>query len=130
MSYNRIEIFDTSCSFLQSITLRFQPYGLALSNGIIYVGGKSNNKINVIKNGTITKDINIVKCSQVITEITVDSFGYMAIICNDDNLITVYDLNGNYMNTKISTSPNPYITAIDSNGRYVIMTYKSLDIYY
>ena len=130
MSYNRIEIFDTSCSFLQSITLRFQPYGLALSNGIIYVGGKSNNKINVIKNGTITKDINIVKCSQVITEITVDSFGYMAIICNDDNLITVYDLNGNYMNTKISTSLTPYITSIDSNGRYVIMTMYSLDIYY
>ena len=59
-----------------------------------------------------------------------DSFGYMAISCSDSKLITVYDLNGNYMNTKISTSLTPYITSIDSNGRYVIMTMYSLDIYY
>ena len=131
-SLNRIDIFDASCSFLQSIQLGFGPFGLAYVNGLLYTGHEDSNKqISVIKNGKIIRDFNVSQCnSSLISGITMDSFGYMAISCSDSKLITVYDLNGNYMNTKISTSLTPYITSIDSNGRYVIMTMYSLDIYY
>ena len=129
---DRIDIFNTSCSLLQSIQLGFAPFGLAYVNGLLYTGHRDSSKqISVKKNGKIIRDFNVSQCnSSLISGITMDSFGYMAISCYDSKLITVYDLNGNYMNTQISTSSTPIITSVDSKGRYVTITYKSLDIYY
>ena len=133
-SYSQIDVFDLSCSLLQSINLGSkQPYGLAAFNGNLYIGVLNSNQVLVMQSGSIIRYFTVNQCSiskyQIIS-ITVDSFGYLAITCAASNLVVVYDSNGNYMNASISTSFIPYITAIDANGRLVIMTTQSLNIYY
>lgn len=126
-----IDIFDTSCSLLDSIDLGNQkPYGLAIFNGNLYAGLFDENKIKVIQNKNIIKEITVGQCAGEITGITVDAFGYLAISCHESQLLTVYDSDGNYMNSQITTSSSPYVTSVDSKGRLVIMTENSLDIYY
>ena len=133
-TFARIDIFDTSCSLLQSINLGSKfPYGLAIFNGSIYAGIFMSNQVIVIQNGLVSKyfTVNQFLVSQSsMTSITVDAFGYLTLSCELCNLLVVYDANGNYMNASIPTSPGSYISAIDADGRFVVMTSKSLDIYY
>ena len=129
----RIDVIDSSCSLLQSISIGNRPYGIAIYNGIIYAGIASSNQVAVIQNGWVSNYFTISQCSTIqntMDSITVDSFGYLAFSCTKNNLIVIYDWNGNYMNKSVSTLNTPYISAIDSNGRFVIMAYSSLDIYY
>ena len=130
----RIDVFDTSCSLLQSINLGSKtPYGLAFFNGSIYAGVLNSNQVIVIQNGFVSKYFTVNQCplsQSSIKSITVDTFGYFAITCQNSNLIIVYDSNGNFMNASLTTSPFPYISAIDADGRFVMMTKSSLDIYY
>ena len=130
----RIDIFDTSCSLLQTINLGSkQPYGLAFFNGSIYAGIINSKQVIVIQNGLVSKYFTVNQCTSSqdsIFSITVDIFGYFELTCYNSKLIVVYDSNGNYMNASIPTSADPYVSAIDSDGRLVLMTYKSLDIYY
>ena len=130
--YNRIDVFNLSCSVLESIGLGSyrQPFGLVLLNDIIYVALWSFNHLIVVEEGTITKDITVYPCTGSISSITVDSFGFLAVSCYNTQLITIYDSNGNYMKTKLPTSHKPYLTSKDANGRFIVMTEKSLDIYY
>ena len=129
--FNQIDIFNTSCSLLQSIVLSIQPYSLSHYNGALYAGDYSSNKIVVIHNDTVTNYFEVTECTKFMSGISVDSFGHFAVTCSDNQLITIYDSNGNYMNTQISTySQYPRVTSIDSNGRYVIISEKWLDIYY
>jgi hypothetical protein len=66
-----------------------------------------------------------------VISLTFDSFGYMANTCYLDNSIILTDYNGNnYLNRKIATSQQPYISKIDASGRFVVTTRYSLDIYY
>ena len=133
-NFPRIDVFDTSCSLLQSINLGSkQPFGLVFFNGNIYAGVLNSNQVIVIQNGLVSKYFTVNQCPVrefQIVSITVDTFGYFALSCFNSNLIVVYDSNGNYMNTYIQTSAYPYISAIDADGRFVIVTSKSLDIYY
>ena len=133
-NFPRIDIFDTSCSLLQSINLESkQPYGLAFFNGSIYAGVLNSNQVIVIQNGLVSKYFTVNQCPvshYSILSFTVDTFGYFALTCYSSNIIVVYDSNGNYMNAFIPTSPFPITSAIDADKRFVIMTSKSLDIYY
>ena len=133
-NFPRIDVFDTSCSLLQSINLGSKnPYGLAFFNGSIYAGVLNSNQVIVIQNGMVSKYFSVNQCpvgQSSIESITVDAFGYFALTCRYSNLIVVYDSNGGYMYASLTTSGSPYISAIDADGRFVIMNSKSLDIYY
>ena len=131
---SRIDVFNTNCILLQTISLGSNAaYGLSYFNGSFYAGIMNSNQVFVIQNNVITKQFILPQCSvstYQMLSITADSFGYLAINCQANKYIAVYDYNGNYMNTAITTSSSPFITGIDSSSRFVIMDCASLDIYY
>ena len=133
--YKQMDIYDTSCTRLQRIDLDFKLNTLALYNNNFYCTEFLRNKIFVLANNslsTVTKKLIDSQCLSGIRFITVDSFGYIAIICSDDYVVLVYDLNGTDMNTRIISEYEyqPYFIAIDSKRRLLIMTMHSFDIYY
>ena len=103
----RIDVFDTSCSLLQSINLGSKlPFGLAFFNGSIYAGVLDSNQVIVIQNGLVSRYFTVNQCPvspYYIFSITVDTFGNLALSCLSSNLIVVHDLNGNYMNASLTT---------------------------
>ena len=126
----RIDVFNTSCSLLQSINLvSYDPYGLAFFNGFMYVGVVNSTQILVLQNGVIINYITVNQCSLDMS-INFDLYGNMAVSCSSSNLVSLYDSNYNYTNYTITTSPLPYATAVDFSGRFIIITRGSLDIYY
>ena len=135
-----IQVFDTNCSLVENISLgNDYPYGLNYFNGKLYVGTMYNsyygiNQIVVLQNGIITHRFNVTLCSIVsiwgVISITFDSYGYMANSCYSNNTIILTDSNGVNYNKYIKTASQPFISQIDSSGRFVLMTTQSLDIYY
>lgn len=131
-----IDIFDTSCSLLQTVSLmgnKYRPSGaLDFFNGNVYYGLWNYNQIDVLQsNFSIIKNFTVCASKySYISDITFDKFGYLAVSCNLDNSVNLYDYNGNSMNTSIPTTYGPFTTAIDSKGRLVLITHNSVDIYY
>ena len=131
-----IYVFSSSCalshdSLSQTIT-NYALVGLSFYNGTIYGGIKNTNQIIAFNlNSNNSANITVSQCPTPVLKsyITFDSFGFMAISCEQNNVIPVYDYNGNYTNSSISTSYQSG-TAIDSSGRLLIMNSNSLDIYY
>ena len=127
-AYSRIDVFDTFCSPLLTINLEISgSYGLAAFNGNIYASDTSGNAV-ILQNGLAIKYFNLNQCSS--NSITADSSGYLAFKCSNYNQILIYDSNGKYMNTSISTLSSPLYAAIDSKGRFIVLTSNSLDIYF
>jgi hypothetical protein len=133
----RIDVFDTSCGLLQSISLgNQQPYGLNYYNGIFYVGILNSNNFLIVQNGAITKTVTVSQCTVYtwnMLSIAVDSFGYLGIGCQYNKYIGVYDSNGNFQNVAITpsnTGGGLSSTGFDASGRYIIMNINSIDIYY
>ena len=139
-SLNEIHVFDTNCGLQASIsTPNFKPYAINNLHGNFYVGqnvedGRGQEpRMAVLKKDMILRitskwNINCGTESRVVS-ITFDSLGFMLVSCEATNKILLYDTNGNYLNS-LQTLSTPYATAIDHNGRLVIMTGNSLDIYY
>ena len=131
---NRIDVFDTSCNLLQSISLGSnQPYGLNYYNGIFYAGILNSNKFLIVQNGAIIKTVTVSQCSVNVwnmVAIAVDSFGYLAVGCQANKYYGVYDSNGNFQNIAINSLSTGSSTGFDASGRYIIMDGSSIDIYY
>ena len=133
-TFPRIDVFDTSCTLLQSISLGTRvPFGVVAFNGSIYATDLNSNQVLVIKDGLVSRNFFINQCDSTqfsLFSITVDLFGNLAFACNANNLSVVYDSNGNYTYASKQTSAYPSISAIDTHGRFVMITKLSLDIYY
>jgi hypothetical protein len=128
-----ISIFDSNCSLIETISLaayNYETFGINYFNGYFYAS-VVNKIIKLLANGTITSEYETIclSSSNQIASITIDSFGYLAVSCNSDGKILLLDYNLNYLNQYLTTSA-PYVTAIDSYGRFVIMTANGLEIYY
>ena len=81
-------------------------------------------------NGIIIKNFTISICSpDQIVSTAFDSLCLMAVSCEYANTVALCDNNGNYLNEYLNISSPPYVTGIDLNGRFVVMTRYSLDIY-
>jgi hypothetical protein len=79
---------------------------------------------------TTSYNTNSACSSDCITSFLVDYTGNIVKGCNTQNLLALYDANGIYQNQKIVTSNNPFVTAVDSKGRLIVVTMYSLDIFY
>ena len=73
-------------------------------------------------------------CSGGIHSITFDSCGFMVVSCADDSnpsTIALYNANnGTYLNLQLTTSFQPFVTAVDASGRFVSSSWSAIDIYY
>ena len=137
-----IHVFDKNCVFKSSLSTRernFFPYAVNYLHGDFYVGNNNeygyepDTKVVVLKKSILRFVTSIwqVDCggSSRVVSITFDSQGFMLLACEATHKVVLYDTNGNYLNS-LQTSQYPYHTAIDYDGRLVIVTGQSLDIYY
>ena len=131
----QLHVFTTSCTLSTTISLSgFSAYGISSYNGALYTGIINGNQVFAISNKLITRMFYINTCSSGYTyqilSITFDSFGNMAITCQANRYITVYDYNGNTMNALLTTAGYPFISKVDSMGRFIVMANSQLEIYY
>ena len=127
-----ISIFDTNCNFQRYMTLGGYSPSQALSHFNGYLYGDYGTSIIVASKatGAFAAKYNTL-CSNYISYITIDSFGYMAVSCGDYNrLIYLYNAyNGTYLNQQLASSYT-YFTAVDSSGRFVSTSEFLINIYY
>ena len=103
------------------------------SDGLCFIGGAGAIVFTYDINGLIINEkpsIEINECLYgVVRFISFDSFGNMAVTCNSDLKVVLYNSTGQFLNLQIFTSGPPEATAIDSKGRYIILdTY--IEIFY
>ena len=128
--YSRIDVFNTGCSLIRTISVSTGVGGgVAFYNNMMYVSSGAA-QISVLQNSVVTKVFNINACSSWLGQIVFDAFGNLLIACQFNNLVVLYDYNGNYLGKLPSTSTYPCQAALDSEGRLVVATYYALDIYY
>ena len=132
MSSERVAIFDKNCDFQMLISFDGYSPSTALSyfNGNFYSGDQSNNILVASKETSAFVAIYNSLCEYYTHSITIDSFGFMAVGCRNENGISLYNAyNGTYLNLQLATSNFPELTAVDASGRFVSIGY-SIDIYY
>ena len=110
-SATTIQVFDTSINLVQTISLgSLHSYGLSNFNGSFYAGSTAG-QLFVLQSGTVTKLYTSVSgCSGQMVSITLDSESNIAISCEANYKVVLYDNNGNYLNSYFTTSGSPYLT--------------------
>ena len=127
---NNLNVFDKNCAFIKSISLSYSAYGLALYSGMLYVSFLGSYKIasiNTINNAIINYLVTpcLLVSSVYVQQRSISGNGGMVISCENSNLLYNLD-SGLYFNT----SSYPYVTSIDSYGRFISITQYSVDIYF
>lgn len=116
-----------------SMSSSYDTYGLLQYNGLLYVGScyYLPQNVFVFQSNVLVRSFILNACSSdCIASFLVDYTGQMIIGCNTQNYLALYDSNGNYQNIKIGTTYNPFVTAVDSQGRFIVATMFELQIYY
>jgi hypothetical protein len=121
-----IDIINAVPSYVNSISVTYNPYSVYIYSGSVYVGLYN---INKIARFPLSDPANInfydFECTQTVS-IYIDSLtGYMITSCYNNNRVEIYGT-GKYL----TTSSYPFTVAIDSYGRLIINTKSSIDIYY
>jgi hypothetical protein len=129
-SVNAIHVFTTSCTYQRAIGVQFTPYGINFYNNLMYVSFYGNsNLVYVLQNELSFVDSFSGPCSSM-TTITFDSFGYMAISCENINQIYLYNNNGTNTGLSFNLTNIGFYTAVDSYGRFIISNFLSIGIYF
>ena len=129
---NSIWVFDKKLNLTQTIFTGMVTYGLSSYNGLIYIGTCNwLSQLLVYQNNILTKmyDYSTVCANDCLPSILLDSYGYMVINCWNQQKSALFDINGNYLNTFITTLSTPYFSFVDSKGRYIIISRSQLEIY-
>ena len=126
----KIYVFDLNLSLVDTIaTSTHQPYSLEGYRKYIFAGTMSG-QLLVIENKVIVKMYPVCSGTQP-TAIIVDQYGYMAFCCYHTSATYLYyTANVSYTNMSLTYSVNPYFINFDSNGRFVVISPKQIDIYY
>jgi hypothetical protein len=127
-SINKIDMFDRNLLFLGSInTTISNPYGLSFYNGQLLVSFSSNDTVLVIQNRTIIRQYNnVCNGSVFVSSILVDNYGYMLVLCASSDKGNLYHQNGTYMGYLATITSYPYNFIIDSKGRLIISSPRSI----
>jgi hypothetical protein len=126
-----IQVFDLNLTYNHSISISsYKPYSITEYNNNMYVG-TTNGTIIVIQNEVIINKFN--GCNGIIITVTFilfDQYGYMATICSDPtNKLYLYNSNGTYTGTSLSTPKNPRYIGFDTKGRFILISTNQTIIY-
>ncbi len=84
-----VGMFNRNLNFLGSIRLNMRnPYTLILNNNKLYVTLLTSIVV-VIGNNVITSEITTL-CTQIISSLFIDSDGFMAVLCDQENILHLY----------------------------------------
>ncbi len=98
-------------------------------DGQIVAGDNGNGKVYFYQNFKITKTIST-QCTGRVSSILFDTYNQMLVLCESNNYLYIYDLNGIYTGISISSCDKPASINFDSKDRLVITCRNQIDIYY
>ena len=128
----RIDIFDFKLlDRIDSIDLSTYPYPYSIQahKNNLYIG-TYNGQIIVVSNKKVVKTFNGCNgCSDYITSIIFDNFGYMGTSSSTGYGYLFYP-NGTLTNKRISAPANLEYISFDSKARLVLVSTKQIGIYY
>jgi hypothetical protein len=130
-SLTELQVFDLDLFLNHSISISpYKPYSISENNNKMLVG-TGHGIILVIQNEVIINEFN--GCNGIIITVTFilfDQYGYMATICSDPiNQLYLYNSNGTYTGTSLSTPKNPRYIGFDTKGRFILISVNQIIIY-
>ncbi len=117
IGFKRIDIFDPfTLTLLYSInTTSFSPWSLNSYKNELFVG-TSTGQILVLQNEIIMKTY-ATFCGSIVSSLLIDSYGFMAVVCNDGNLLFLNDTDVMKINESMSRLTNKKSINFDSKDR-------------
>jgi hypothetical protein len=126
---NSVDTLDLDLNFNSSVSFPGQcPHGVTVYNTKIYVAIYINNyNVAVISNGII-ENTHLTQCSSYLIRISVDSFGYFALSCENGQAY-LYDSNIQYTSKSIGIGVWVGTVNFDINKRLAVCGSKNVNIY-
>jgi DNA-binding beta-propeller fold protein YncE len=125
----KIHIFDTNLNLINSSSTANSPWFITAYNGQIVAGDNDNGKVYFYQNFLITKTIST-QCNRRVSSILFDTNNNMLVLCESNNYLYIYDLNGSFTRKSILTCNKPASMNFDSKDRLVITCMNQIDIFY
>ena len=128
-----IQVYNRSLTWLRRIDLGVsQAYRVEEHNGRLYAGGRANGNqtsVLVFENEILVNNFTI-QCVSDITGFLFDSQNYMAILCETEKSLFLYDTNGYYYNKTIFMDRSYLMSVkIDTYDNLVVSSSTRLSIY-
>jgi hypothetical protein len=134
-SENAVHIFNSTLYLNTSISVSPEttPWSITGYNNQIYVGMRSSGNIVVIsKSNQIINTFN--GCNSEsnvwISSIVFDQFGLMATSCSTNKQLNLFYSNQSYTGKSLSSPRLTYSIGYDSKGRFIIVSYGAVDIWF
>ena len=135
-SDNAVHIFNSTIYLrtLISVSPETTPWSITGYKNQIYVGMRYSGNIVVIsmQSNQIINTLN--GCNSVsyvwISSIVFDQFGLMATSCLTKNQLNLFYSNQSYAGKSLSSPGYTYSIGYDSKGRFIIMSYGRVDIWF
>ncbi len=129
VNLKEIQVFDLNLAYNHKISISpYIPWTISEYNNKMFVG-TSNGTILVIENDRIINQFNGCNAaSNQLTSILFDQYGYMATICSFPQLY-LYNSNGTYTGTSLSTPSNTRYIGFDAKGRFVVISRYQISVY-
>jgi hypothetical protein len=136
---NFIHLAPTGCTYIQvfdlNLTLNHNisvspnvPRSFSAYNNELYVG-TDQNLVLVIVNKIVIR--NFMGCSSgPLYSLVADNHGFIAIACYSNNLVNLGYYNGTSTGKSLTTPFYPTYVGFDSKGRFVLLSYYQMSIYY
>jgi hypothetical protein len=123
-----VHTLDLNLNLLSAVSCPCQcPVGVTVYNSKIYVAMYHSVNVIVISNGTIENSYST-QCYGSLARISVDSFGYLALSCNGNGQVYLYDSNMKYTNKSIGFVDG-WDARLDTNNRLAICGVTNVAIY-
>ena len=124
-------MFNLNLTLNDSIQVSpFTPFSISGNDDKLYIG-TSNGSILVVVNKLIIRSFACDGCGNVVIQIFFDQFSNIGILCdNPINKMILYNSNETFTNKTLSTLSSPRYIGFDSKGRFVIISFTQIRIYY
>ena len=125
-----IHAFYLSITYSHIISVPYKPFSISEYKNIMYVG-TTNGIVILIQNELIINQFNGCNGTSVtLTYILFDQYDCMATICSDPtNKLYLYNTDGTYTGTNLSTPSKPRYIGFDTKGRFVLISTNQIIIY-
>jgi hypothetical protein len=126
--FNKVDVFDSNLSWLNSYSFPGQcPHSLTIYNSKIFVAIWGNGNVGVITDGSNQVQSFATECPSILSSISVDFYGYLALSCSGNSQVYIYDSSITYQSK--SKGINIFDARLDSNGRFATCWGSSVTIY-
>jgi hypothetical protein len=123
-----IQVFDKDLNLNTTINTKQFPWFITGFNDKLVVGDNYDGNVYFYQNSSLIQSIRT-QCTARISSILFDDYNHMLVLCETNNILYIYHLNGSFAGINFTVCEKPTFINFDSNNRLIMTCKQQIFIY-